>query len=208
MPARNSVKHEKIPVRHNIYLQLLIKKVSLRSGDKLEAESTTSAPSSETRMWYFRPGYDEKSYTQHEDKEGHPRAHVCHPRLRLGCQFTRALDWPTLYLPCCVIYYHRQIEENLFHHTRAENTTFAFWSRERKWYFRPGYDEKFINRIKMYKTVQIRRKMYEAVKNLSENQHFPTVSYSFLRFSTVSYGFLHLLFPYGVVKWLNAEARD
>ena len=56
-------------------------------------------------MWYFRPGYDEKSYTQHEDKEGHPRAHVCHPRLRLRWQFTRALDSPTLYLPCCVIYF-------------------------------------------------------------------------------------------------------
>ena len=30
----------------------------------------------------------------------------------------------------------------LFHHTWAENTTFAFRSRERKWYFRPGYGEK------------------------------------------------------------------
>ena len=54
---------------------------------------------------HFRSGYDEKSYTQHGDKEGHLRAHVCHPRLRLGWQFTRALDWPTLYLPFCVIYY-------------------------------------------------------------------------------------------------------
>ena len=32
----------------------------------------------------------------------------------------------------------------IFHHTRAENTTFAFRSRERKWYFRPGYGEKYI----------------------------------------------------------------
>ena len=47
-------------------------------------ESTTFAPGFETRMWYFRPGYDEKSYTQHGDKEGQPRAHVCHLRLRLG----------------------------------------------------------------------------------------------------------------------------
>ena len=52
------------------------------------AESTTFALGSEMRMWYFRPGYDEKSYTQHEDKEGHPRAPVC--------EFTRALDWPNL----------------------------------------------------------------------------------------------------------------
>ena len=55
-------------------------------------ESTTFAPGSETQMWYFRPGYDEKSYTHHGDKKDHPRAHVCHPRLRLGWQFTRALD--------------------------------------------------------------------------------------------------------------------
>ena len=48
-------------------------------------------------MWYFRPGYHEKSYTQHGDKEGHPRTHIW--------QFIRALDWTTLYLPCCVIYY-------------------------------------------------------------------------------------------------------
>ena len=33
----------------------------------------------------------------------------------------------------------------IFHHTRAENTTFAFRSRERKWYFRPGYGEKYFN---------------------------------------------------------------
>ena len=45
-----------------------------------------------------------------------------------------------------------------------------------------------------------RTKTYETVQNLSENQHFPMVSYSFLRFSTVSYGFLHLLFPYGLFK--------
>ena len=68
------------------------------------AESTTFAPGSETQMWYFRSGYDEKSYTQRGDKEGHPRAHACHPRLRLGL-FTRALDWPTPYLSCYVIYY-------------------------------------------------------------------------------------------------------
>ena len=36
------------------------------------ADSTTLAPGSETRIWYFWPGYDEKSYTQHGDKEGHP----------------------------------------------------------------------------------------------------------------------------------------
>ena len=44
-------------------------------------------------------------YTQHGDKEGHPRAHVCPSCLRLGWPFTSALDWPTLYLPYCVIYY-------------------------------------------------------------------------------------------------------
>ena len=73
--------------------------------DKITFSPYTLAPGSEMRMRYFRPGNDEKSYTQREDKEGHPRAHVCHPRLRLGWQFTRALDWPTLYLPCCVICY-------------------------------------------------------------------------------------------------------
>ena len=30
----------------------------------------------------------------------------------------------------------------IFHQTRAENTTFEFLSRERKWYFRAGYGEK------------------------------------------------------------------
>ena len=29
----------------------------------------------------------------------------------------------------------------IFRHTRAENNTFAFLSRERKGYFRPGYGE-------------------------------------------------------------------
>ena len=42
---------------------------------------TSFAPGSETRMWYFRPGYGEKSYTQHGDKEGHPRAKGCHGRV-------------------------------------------------------------------------------------------------------------------------------
>ena len=41
------------------------------------------------------------------------RAHVCHPRLWLGWQFTRALDWPTLYLPCCVIYLLYIVNQNL-----------------------------------------------------------------------------------------------
>ena len=41
------------------------------------AESTTFALGFETRMWCFRPGYDEKSYTQHESKESHVRVHVC-----------------------------------------------------------------------------------------------------------------------------------
>ena len=35
----------------------------------------------------------------------------------------------------------------IFHHTRAENTTFAFRSRERKWYFRPGYGEKYFFKV-------------------------------------------------------------
>ena len=29
----------------------------------------------------------------------------------------------------------------IFHHTQAENSIFAFLSRERKWHFRPGYGE-------------------------------------------------------------------
>ena len=69
------------------------------------AKSATFAPGSETRMSYFRPGYDKISYTQHGDKEGHPRAHVCHPRLRLGWQFTGDMDCPSFFLPTCVIYY-------------------------------------------------------------------------------------------------------
>ena len=44
------------------------------------AENTTFPFRSREEMWHFRP------------------------RLRLGWQFTRALNWPTLYLPCCVIY--------------------------------------------------------------------------------------------------------
>ena len=61
-------------------------------------------PAPKRECGIFSPSH-KKSYKQHGDKEGHPRTHVYHPRLRLGCQFTRALDWPTLYLPCCVIYY-------------------------------------------------------------------------------------------------------
>ena len=35
------------------------------------AESTAFASDSKTRMWYFWPGYGEKYYMQHRDKEGH-----------------------------------------------------------------------------------------------------------------------------------------
>ena len=35
------------------------------------------------------------------------------------------------------------VRYTIFHHTRAENTTFAFRGRERKWYFRPGSGEKY-----------------------------------------------------------------
>ena len=33
----------------------------------------------------------------------------------------------------------------IFHHTRAENTTFAFRRRERKWDFRAGYGKNKLN---------------------------------------------------------------
>ena len=41
---------------------------------------------------------------QHVGKEGHPDLGY----FRLVWQFTRALDWPTLYLYCCVIYYLKE----------------------------------------------------------------------------------------------------
>ena len=47
------------------------------------AESTAFTSDSKTRMWYFWLGYGEKYYTQHRDKVGHTKAHVCQPRLRL-----------------------------------------------------------------------------------------------------------------------------
>ena len=43
------------------------------------------------------------------------------------------------------LYHH--VAYTIFHHTRAENTTFAFRSRERKWYFRPGYGVKKISKL-------------------------------------------------------------
>ena len=69
------------------------------------AESATFPPCCETGMWYFRPGYGEKQYTHHGNKIGQPTARVCHPLLRLGWQFTRAMDCPSFFLPRCVIYY-------------------------------------------------------------------------------------------------------
>ena len=67
-------------------------------------ESATFAPGSETRMRYFRPGSDEKSYMQHGDKEGHPRAHVCHPRLRLAIYTCSGLANSLLPLLCNILY--------------------------------------------------------------------------------------------------------
>ena len=57
---------------------------------------TTFAPDSETRMWYFRPGYDEKSYTQHGDKEASPSAPVT---IYTCSGLSNSLP------PLCVIYY-------------------------------------------------------------------------------------------------------
>ena len=48
--------------------------------------------------------YDEKKYTLHGSKICQPTSRVCHPRLRLGWQFTRDMDCPSLFLPRCVIY--------------------------------------------------------------------------------------------------------
>ena len=45
-------------------------------GSARLAESPTFTPGSETLMTYFRPGYDEKLYTQHWNKEDHPRARL------------------------------------------------------------------------------------------------------------------------------------
>ena len=49
-------------------------------------ESTTFAPGSETRMWYFRPGYDEKLYTKHGDKKKY---------LFIFFSITAAAYWPS-----------------------------------------------------------------------------------------------------------------
>ena len=75
-------------------------------------------------MVYYAPR-EEKTWTVH-----------------IWCKWqTRDVGWPIL-LPWCVY--------TIFHHTRTENTTFAFLSRERKWHFRPEYGEKklFISNIK------------------------------------------------------------
>ena len=54
--------------------------------------------------------------------------------LRLGWQFTRALDGPL----------YPQVAYTIFRHTLAESTTFAPGSETGMWYFRPGYGEKII----------------------------------------------------------------
>ena len=69
------------------------------------AESATFPSCSETGMWCFRPGYGEKWYTHYGNKIAQPTARVCHPRLRLGWQFTQAMECPSFFLTRCVIYY-------------------------------------------------------------------------------------------------------
>ena len=69
------------------------------------AESASFPLGSETEICHFRPLCEEKYYTFHGSKISQPTARVCYPRLRLGCQFTQAVDCPSSFLPRCVIYY-------------------------------------------------------------------------------------------------------
>ena len=54
------------------------------------------------------------------------------PRLRLGCQFTRAVDCPSFFLPRCVIYYSSH---------RDESTTFPPGAKTGMWHFRSRCEE-------------------------------------------------------------------
>ena len=73
--------------------------MSCRRKVQLHTRSPTFPPGSKPQMWYFRPVVAKNSrITQQEDKSGHSRAHVCHPRLRLWWQFTRVLDWTTVFI--------------------------------------------------------------------------------------------------------------
>ena len=59
--------------------------------------------------------------------------------------FTRALDWPTLYLPCCVIYYFIIPGPKILHScfgAGSESATFPPCSETGMWCYRPGYGEK------------------------------------------------------------------
>ena len=54
---------------------------------------------------YFTFTMTRKKYTLHGSKIGKPTSRVCHPRLRLGWQFTRDMDCPSFFLLRCLIYY-------------------------------------------------------------------------------------------------------
>jgi hypothetical protein len=72
-----------------------------------------SLPAPKRECGIFGPGMVKNRILNMGIKRTTPE-HVGHPRLRLGWQFTRALDWPTLYLPCCVIYYFRLFRTKKF----------------------------------------------------------------------------------------------
>ena len=55
-------------------------------------------------MWYFRPGVKKNSIRNTGIKRTTREHTFSHARLALGWQFTRALDWPALYIPGYVVY--------------------------------------------------------------------------------------------------------
>ena len=72
----------------------------------------------------------------HGSKISQPTARVCHPRLRLGCQFTRAVDCPSFFHPRCVIYYFcSTAPESGNFVSRSSREVGPFWPEGRKPFF-------------------------------------------------------------------------
>ena len=66
----------------------------------------------------------------HGSKIVQPTSRFCHPRLRLGCQFTRDMHCPSFFLPRCVIYYFSEyLGRKCYFRSRLKNANVVFSAR-------------------------------------------------------------------------------
>ena len=66
-------------------------------------------------LFFFTPGRMYHISARRKTENVTFSASVWGPRLRLGCQFTRAVDCPSFFLPRCVIYYFSPYPSRKYH---------------------------------------------------------------------------------------------